>query len=139
MTSVEIVINPQVGNVIVNGSGNSFCQGETVELIAGASNANQNFEWFTDAQGTIPASNTTGTQKNKFILGTDTNTQSGTFELYVRGKNSSNCNSKLTKVTYTILKQPENLQVAGLQDYCTGQTISLIPSASNASVTSGNR
>ena len=125
LTSVEIVINPQVGNVIVNGSGTSFCQGETVELTASALNATKNYEWFTDAQGTIPASNITGIKKSTFKLDTNTNTKTGTFNLYVRGRNSSNCNSELTKVTYTIINSPVNLEIKGKTTICLGESISL--------------
>ena len=130
--SVTVTINPQVGTVTVSGSGDSYCQGQTVRLVAGATNATEDFEWFEDSQGTIPASNIKGTQKNTFELVTDTTTPTGTFELYVRATNASNCNSDLKKVSYTILTQPNNLQVSGDTDYCTGATISLTPSASNA-------
>ena len=36
---VSVTVNPQVGELTVNGEGAEFCQGELVELVAGAENA----------------------------------------------------------------------------------------------------
>jgi hypothetical protein len=129
--SLEVTINPQVGAVTVNGNGDSFCQGDTVELTAGAINSD-NFEWFTDSLGTIPASGITGSSRNTFMLDTNTNSQTGTTTLYVRGVNRSNCNGQLKEVSYTIKTTPSNLQLFGETEYCTGDTVLLIPSANNA-------
>ncbi|MCG8814151.1 hypothetical protein G1K66_12895, partial [Tenacibaculum finnmarkense] len=125
-------INPKVGEITVNNTSNSFCQGETVEIIVGAVNASGGFNWFSDALGTIPITNITGDKNNTFKLITNLNTPTGTTKLYVRGINDSNCNSELKEVSYTIKETPSNLQVAGNTEYCTGDTVSLMPSANNA-------
>ncbi|MCG8860101.1 hypothetical protein, partial [Tenacibaculum finnmarkense] len=129
---IQITINPKVGEITVNNTNNSFCQGETVEIIVGAVNASGGFNWFSDALGTIPITNITGNKNNTFKLITNLNTPTGTTKLYVRGINDSNCNSELKEVSYTIKETPSNLQVAGNTEYCTGDTVSLMPSANNA-------
>ncbi|MCG8806401.1 T9SS type A sorting domain-containing protein [Tenacibaculum finnmarkense] len=131
-SSLDITINPKVGEITVNNTNTSFCQGETVEIVVGAVNASGGFKWFSDTLGTIPITNITGDKNNTFKLITNLNTPTGTTKLYVRGINDSNCNSELKEVSYTIKETPSNLQVAGNTEYCTGDTVSLMPSANNA-------
>ena len=131
--SLTVTINAQVGVVTVANNGATYFQNDIVELIAGATNATSDYLWFTDANGTIPASNITGSNDNTFRLVTDENTPQGTYNLYVRATNASNCNSELTTVTYTINSISTGLQVTGDTDYCTNETVLLTPSANNAS------
>ena len=60
--SLTVTVNPQVGELTVNGEGTEFCQGELVELVAGAENATGGYQWFLDENGVVPATNTTGKQ-----------------------------------------------------------------------------
>ncbi|MCG8859903.1 T9SS type A sorting domain-containing protein [Tenacibaculum finnmarkense] len=124
-SSLDITINPKVGEITVNNTNTSFCQGETVEIIVGAVNASGGFNWFSDALGTIPITNITGNKNNTFKLITDVNTPTGTTKLYVRGINDSNCNSQLKEVSYTINYKPINLVLSGKTTVCLGDTVSI--------------
>ena len=129
--SLTITVKPQVGSVSVNGDGTAFCQGDTVELIAGAANAST-YTWYTDAAGTIPSSNIVGTNNNTFRLTETKSLAPGEYKLYVRGENNEECNSELKMVRYTIRTTPANLQLVGETEYCTGESVLLTPSAINA-------
>ena len=131
--SLTVTVSPQVGELVTSGDGGTFCQGtEQIELIAGASGATSGFTWWLDSAASIPATNITGTLNNTFRLTNTEDISAGIYELFVRGENSAGCNSKLQKVTYTVLESPKNLEISGETNYCTGEQVLLVPSASNA-------
>ena len=115
--SIQILINPQVGELVTSGDGGIFCQGETIELIVGADGATSGFKWFTDALGVLESNNITGALNNTFRLTNTEDISAGIYELFVRGENSAGCNSKLQKVTYTVLESPKNLEISGETNY----------------------
>ncbi|MCD0480373.1 hypothetical protein LPB90_18195 [Chryseobacterium sp. LC2016-29] len=121
--TLTFTVNQGVNNLQVTNNGNSYCQGQTISMTAGAVNAT-NYYWykFSNATGLLSTGATFNPTATQYSLGANT--------VYVQASSGNNCSTALLPVTFTVNAVPTNLETTGNNgNYCIGNPVLVTPSA----------
>ena len=132
LSSLTVTINQGITNLQITNNNTSICKGDTQVFYAGANGSNIQYRFWQDAAGTIPL--ISGVSSNSYTANT-TSMTAGLKTFWVDAFNSAapSCKTALLPVSYTVLEKPTNLNVINNNGtYCTGDTILITPSATNA-------
>lgn len=130
MKAIALTILSAPNNITVTSSKPVYCEGDTVELVAGASDVNE-FLWYEDNAGTVLIDQIylDGANNERY---SNSGLSKGTYTYYVRAKNSSGCETPLTPVSFKIENRPAiNTFEPNSYQYQLGESINFVMEANN--------